>query len=77
MNGHEVLDFVKEHSGLKQIPVIMLTTSSAETDISRSYKHHANCYITKPLEVDSFLNVIAKIGDFWVTIASLPPKKDN
>lgn len=79
-NGHEVLHFIKTNEDLKQIPVIMLTTSSSELDINLSYKEHANCYITKPVEVDSFLDVISKIENFWITIVKLPhntPKTDG
>lgn len=79
-NGHEVLQFIKTNEDLKQIPVIMLTTSSSELDINLSYKEHANCYITKPVEVDSFLDVISKIENFWITIVKLPhntPKTDG
>jgi CheY-like chemotaxis protein len=71
-NGHEVLEFVKKDENLKKIPVIMLTTSSSEADIARSYQLHANCYITKPVEVDSFLDMITKIEGFWISIVSLP-----
>lgn len=74
-NGHEVLQYIKSHKDLKLIPVIMLTTSMSEKDISRSYENHANCYITKPVEVDNFLNVIASIESFWIKIVQLPPKK--
>ena len=74
-NGHEVLHYIKNHKNLKLIPVIMLTTSISEKDISKSYENHANCYITKPVEVDNFLNVIASIESFWIKIVQLPPKK--
>lgn len=77
MNGHEVLQFIKTNEDLKQIPVIMLTTSSSEVDINLSYKQHANCYITKPVEVNNFLEVISKIEDFWVTIVKLPSKNPH
>lgn len=71
-NGHEVLQYVKTHDGLKHIPVIMLTTSSAETDINLSYQNHANCYITKPVEAADFMNAISEIEDFWINIVQLP-----
>jgi len=74
-NGHEVLEYIKEKEALKQIPVIMLTTSSAEKDILMSYKNHANCFITKPVDVDNFLKVIYSIESFWISIVKLPPKK--
>lgn len=73
-NGHEVLQIIKTTESTKQIPVIMLTTSSSEKDINLSYKHHANCFITKPVEVEAFLNAITSIEDFWLTIVKLPKK---
>lgn len=74
-NGHEVLHFVKTSEHIKHIPVIMLTTSSSEKDIKLSYSNHANCYITKPVESDSFLNVVAGIESFWINIVKLPSTK--
>ncbi len=74
-NGHEVLHYIKHNDKLKHIPVIMLTTSSSEIDILESYKNHANCYITKPVEVNDFINEVAKIEDFWINIVKLPTKK--
>jgi two-component system, chemotaxis family, response regulator Rcp1 len=71
-NGHEVLKFVKGDDMYKQIPVIMLTTSAFEKDVVESYRNFANCYITKPIEVDNFLDVITKIECFWTTIVKLP-----
>lgn len=72
MNGHEVLQYIKKHVDLKHIPVIMLTTSSAEKDINMSYQNHANCYITKPVEAADFMNAISKLEDFWINIVQLP-----
>lgn len=72
MSGHEVLMYIKNSDRYKQIPVIMLTTSSAEKDIIQSYKSHVNCYITKPIDVDEFMNAITKIEDFWINIVSIP-----
>lgn len=77
INGHEVLQFIKTHEDLIQIPVIMLTTSSSSADINLSYKQHANCYITKPIEVDNFIDVISKIENFWISIVKLPSKTKN
>jgi CheY-like chemotaxis protein len=71
-NGHEVLQHIKGSDELKQIPVIMLTTSSSEKDILNSYKLFANCYITKPVEVHDFIGAIGKIEDFWINIVRLP-----
>ena len=71
-NGHEVLQSVKNHPDLKHIPIIILTTSSSETDILRAYQEHANCYIVKPLEVENFLQITSKIEEFWLNIVKLP-----
>lgn len=71
-NGHEVLKFIKSEEKLKHMPVIMLTTSSSATDIKFAYNNYANCYITKPDEVSTFLNVVSAIEDFWITIVKLP-----
>ncbi|MFN3916386.1 MAG: response regulator [Flavobacteriales bacterium] len=73
-NGHEVLEHIKNSPSLKHIPIIMLTTSSLEKDINLSYENHANCYITKPVEVDDFLRVVNKIENFWINIVQLPTK---
>ena len=72
MNGHEVLKYLKANNNFKHIPIIMFTTSSAERDILESYKNYANCYITKPVEIDDFLNVIKTIENFWMSIVQLP-----
>ena len=74
-NGHEVLQFIKENEFYKHIPVIMLTTSSSQIDINTSYNNHANCFITKPIEVKDFLKVIATIENFWISIVKLPTNK--
>ena len=75
-NGFEVLEHIKSQKNLKQIPVIMLTTSSSEKDISMSYKNHANCFITKPVEVENFLKVVYSIENFWISIVTLPANKN-
>lgn len=72
MNGHEVLSNIKTNKKLKHIPVIMLTTSSAEKDVLLSYQNYANCYITKPIEANNFLQVISTFENFWISIAQLP-----
>lgn len=71
-NGHEILRHIKNSDKLKTIPVIMLTTSSSERDIRSSYENYANCFITKPVEVEDFMDAISKIEDFWLTIVKLP-----
>jgi len=72
-DGREVLAEIKSSSRLRRIPVVILTVSQAEEDILRSYNLHANCYITKPLDLDQFLRVVQAIEDFWLTIVKLPP----
>ncbi len=74
-NGHEVLKFIKENELLKHITVIMLTTSSSPADISKAYENHANCFITKPVEAESFLDVIATIENFWLSNGKLPGER--
>jgi len=71
-NGREVLVEIKADEELRRIPVIVMTTSKAEQDIHRAYNLNANCYITKPVELDEFLNVVRSIEDFWLTIVTLP-----
>jgi chemotaxis family two-component system response regulator Rcp1 len=73
-DGREVLREIKEDELLKVIPVVVLTTSKAEEDIIKSYSLHANCYVTKPLGLQQFLDVVRSIEDFWFTIVRLPPK---
>lgn len=72
MNGHEVLQKVKSNDQLKHIPVIMLTTSTSEQDILKSYQNYANCYIPKPLDVKDFIKVIDSVKTFWGSVAQLP-----
>lgn len=74
-DGQEVLEEVKSDPSLRRIPVVILTTSKAEEDILRTYDLHANCYITKPLEFNKFIDVVKSIEDFWMSIVVLP--KDN
>ena len=71
-SGHEVLSEVKADPNLKSIPVVVLTSSEAERDIVMTYKLHANCYITKPVDLDKFISIIQKIEQFWMTIVKLP-----
>jgi chemotaxis family two-component system response regulator Rcp1 len=74
-DGREVLDEIKNDPALKHIPVVIVTTSAAEEDILKSYCHHANCYVTKPVDLDQFIKVVNAIEDFWLTIVKLPNKK--
>jgi chemotaxis family two-component system response regulator Rcp1 len=71
-SGREVLEEIKLDPILKSIPVVILTTSAAEEDILRSYQLHANCYITKPVDLDQFLKVVKTIDNFWLAIVKLP-----
>ena len=73
--GREVLEEIKNDPDLKAIPVVVLTVSDAEKDILESYNLHANCYITKPLDLNQFSRVVRSIQDFWLTIVKLPPQK--
>jgi len=73
-SGLEVLREIKANSNLKNIPVIILTTSSAETDISQAYDQHANAYLIKPIDFDEFVRIIKAIEDFWFQAVTLPPK---
>ncbi len=72
MDGREVLAAIKADQELRTIPVVILTTSHAEQDILKSYNLHANCYITKPVDLDQFITVVKSIEDFWLTIVTLP-----
>ena len=72
LDGREVLARIKQDPALKHIPVIILTTSSAEQDVMRSYELHANCYIVKPFDVDDFLQIANFIEQFWLSTVTLP-----
>ncbi|MFL5764061.1 MAG: response regulator [Bacteroidia bacterium] len=74
-DGREVLAEIKADPDLLRIPVIVLTTSSAEKDILSMYGHHANCYITKPVDFEQFIDVVRSIEDFWLSIVKLPPQQ--
>jgi two-component system, chemotaxis family, response regulator Rcp1 len=71
-DGREVLQEIKESPTLKSIPVVILTTSASEADILRSYEFHANCYITKPVDLEGFLTVVRSIDSFWLSVVKLP-----
>jgi chemotaxis family two-component system response regulator Rcp1 len=72
MDGSEVLAEIKKDDSLKSIPVVILTTSSSERDILRSYNLHANCYITKPVTMVEFIRAVTAVQDFWLTVVKLP-----
>ena len=72
MDGREVLAHIKEDESLKTIPTVILTTSDAEADIVKSYQLRANCYLTKPVQLDAFEALVKSINDFWLTKAKLP-----
>lgn len=71
-SGREVLSEVKTDDSLKRIPVVVLTSSTAEEDVMKCYDHHANCYISKPLDFNQFMEVTKSIEEFWLTIVKLP-----
>ncbi len=71
-DGREVLLEIKQDEELKTIPVIVLTSSTAETDILKSYENYANCFISKPVDLENFISVIKSIKNFWLTIVKLP-----
>ena len=73
-DGRTVLEEIKQDTDLKRIPVVVVTSSAAEEDVVRSYDLHANCYVTKPLELGNFVEVVKAIEDFWVGIVKLPPR---
>jgi len=73
-DGREVLAELKADPDLKLIPVIVLTTSRSDKDVLRSYELNANCYITKPVDFEHFIDVVKSIEEFWLTVVTLPPK---
>jgi two-component system, chemotaxis family, response regulator Rcp1 len=75
MDGREVLARIKEDESLKTIPTVILTTSDAEADIVKSYQLQANCYLSKPVQLEAFENVVASINDFWLTKVKLPQQQ--
>ena len=76
-SGREVLIEVKADERLKKIPVVVLTTSADDQDVARAYNQHANCYITKPVDLEQFLRVVHSIEDFWLTLVRLPQNGDS
>lgn len=77
MNGKEILAIIKQDDNLKTIPVIMLTTSSAASDVLESYKNHANCFVTKPLNFSDFAKAIGEIKSFWLTLVTTVNTKNK
>ena len=73
MSGREVLERVKESESLRTIPIIILTTSEAEHDIMNAYSAHANCFVTKPVDLDQFMGVLRSVMEFWCNVVKLPP----
>lgn len=71
-NGREVLAEIKQDPDLKRIPVVIMTTSKSEQDVFEAYNLHANCYVTKPVDLDQFMGVVKRIEDFWFTVVKLP-----
>ncbi len=76
-DGREVLQEIKADAWLKTIPTVVLTVSKAEEDVLKTYNLHANCYITKPLDLNQFSRVVKSIKEFWLTIVKLPPNGDK
>jgi CheY-like chemotaxis protein len=76
-DGRQVLSEIKAEPKLKDIPVVILTTSQADEDILRSYQLHANCYITKPVDFKQFLKVVKSIEEFWLTVVKLPKRQSE
>ncbi len=76
-NGRELLAEIKADENLKTIPVVVLTTSSDETDILKSYQLHVNCYLVKPVDLEQFIAVVRSIENFWLALVELPPHEDT
>lgn len=72
MDGREVLEEIKQDPDLRRIPVVIMTSSQAERDMLDAYNRHANCYVTKPVDVHQFIDAVKKIEDFWFTVVKLP-----
>jgi len=76
-DGREVLAEIKEDADLKRIPVVILTVSKDEEDVMKTYNLHANCFITKPIDLNQFIKVVKSIEDFWLTVVKLPPGESS
>jgi CheY-like chemotaxis protein len=72
MGGLEVLAVIKKHPDWKRIPVVIMTSSTKEQDVLSAYNEHANCYITKPIDIDKFMEAVRSIEDFWLSVVRLP-----
>lgn len=72
VDGREVLDMVKEHKALRHIPIVVLSTSTSERDIVSAYEHHANCYLSKPANLEEFIDLIQQVEDYWLQLVALP-----
>jgi chemotaxis family two-component system response regulator Rcp1 len=77
MDGREVLAIIKQDESLKRIPTVILTTSDAEADIVKSYQLQANCYLSKPVQLEEFETLVKSINDFWLNMAKLPTQKHD
>jgi len=77
MDGREVLAHIKRDESLKTIPIVILTTSGAEADIVKSYQLQANCYLSKPVQLDAFQSLVKSINDFWLTKVKLPRQRPS
>ena len=73
-NGRDILKEIKEDNNLRRIPIVVLTSSNSEKDIIWSYEHHANAFVTKPLDLEEFINVVKSIINFWFEVVKLPTK---
>jgi len=72
MNGHEVLAVIKQHADWRRIPVVIMTSSDKDRDVVAAYDQHANCYVTKPMDAQKFMEAVRSIEDFWLSIVRLP-----
>ncbi len=72
MDGRQVLTEIREDPALTHLPVVVLTSSRSEEDIAKSYRLHANCYVSKPIGIDQFIRVVNQLGNFWLTVVRLP-----
>ena len=77
MDGRQVLAHIKEDDSLRAIPIVILTTSDAEVDILKSYLLQANCYLTKPVQLDEFERLVKSVNDFWLTKVKLPHQRQS